>query len=196
MEYHLIAPLMGNLWSPICAVTSRWREKANAQIAVAIAAASIVPSMPRVLLQIYKTNYSHDLIHDSGAFALNFLRRDQLDLIKDFGLVSGRDKDKLTGVPFRIGPSGSPVLDECWGYLDCRVVNAMDGGDMTCFLAEVLEGETIAQSEPLWWRDARREIPAQWNQEWDRKVQGEIEISIQRMPNIHYAPWNPQSRSA
>ena len=196
MEYDRIAPLMGNLWSPICAVTSQWREKANAQIAVAIAGASIVPSMPRVLVQIYKTNYSHDLIHGSGAFALNFLRRDQLDLIKDFGLVSGRDKDKLSGVPFRVGPLGSPVLDECWGYLDCRVVNAMDGGDMTCFLADVLEGDTVAQGEPLWWRDARRQIPAQWNQEWDLKIQAEIEISMQRMPNIHYESWNPRSRSA
>ena len=71
------------------------REGQRPQIAVAIAAASIVPSLPRVLVQIYKTNYSHDLIHGSGAFALHFLRRDQLDLIKDFGLVSGRDKDKL-----------------------------------------------------------------------------------------------------
>ena len=196
MEYDRIAPLMGNLWSPICAVTSQWRENANAQIAVAIAGASIVPSMPRVLVQIYKTNYSHDLIHGSGAFALNFLRRDQLDLIKDFGLVSGRDKDKLAGVPFRIGTSGSPVLGECWGYLDCRVVNAMDGGDMTCFLADVLEGDTIAQGEPLWWRDARREIPAQWNQEWDQKIRGEIEISVQRMPNIHYGSWKHRSGSA
>ena len=196
MEYDRIAPLMGNLWSPICAVTSQWREKANAQIAVAIAAASIVPSLPRVLVQIYKTNYSHDLIHGSGAFALHFLRRDQLDLIKDFGLVSGRDKDKLAGVPYREGLSGSPVLNDCWGYLDCRVVNAMDGGDMTCFLADVLEGDTVAQSEPLWWRDARREIPAQWNQEWDQKIQGEIEISMQRMPNIQYGSWKPRSRSA
>ncbi|MCH8107308.1 MAG: flavin reductase [Chloroflexi bacterium] len=196
MEYERIAPLMGNLWSPICAVTSRWREKANAQIAVAIAGASIVPSMPRVLVQIYKTNYSHDLIQGSGAFALNFLRKDQLDLIKDFGMVSGRDKEKLAGVPYKNGPSGSPILEECWGYLDCRVVNAMDGGDMTCFLADVLEGETVAPGEPLWWRDARREIPDQWNQDWDRKIQGEIEISIQRMPNIQFEPWKPRSSSS
>ena len=195
MEYDRIAPLMGNLWSPICAVTSQWRGKANAQIAVAIAAASIVPSMPRVLVQIYKTNYSHDLIHGSGAFALNFLRNDQTDLIKGFGLVSGRDKDKLNGVPFKIGASGSPVLNECWGYLDCRVVNAMDGGDMTCFLADVLDGDTVAQSEPLWWRDARQEIPARWNQEWDQKIQKEIETSIQRMPNIDYGSWKPRSQS-
>ena len=195
MEYERIAPLMGNLWSPLAAVTSQWQDKANAQIAVAIAAASIVPSMPRVVVQIYKTNYSHDLIHHSGAFALNFLRKGQLHLIKDFGLVSGRDRNKLASVAYETGESGSPVLKDCWGYLDCRVVNAMDGGDMTCFLAEVLEGDTIAQGQPLCWRDARREIPAEWNEAWDRKIKGEIELSIKRLLKIDYTAWKPSRGS-
>ena len=192
MEYRRIAPLMGNLWSPIAAVTSHWHGRSNVQIAVAIAAASIVPDMPRVLLQIYKTNHSHGMIYDSGAFALNFLRRDQLDLIKSFGFVSGRDQDKLKDVAFRLGETGSPLLDECWGYLDCRVVNAMDGGDMTCFLADVVDGDTLqddspevsSNDSPLWWRDARRRLPADWMEEWDRKIAGEINISKTLMSRI------------
>ena len=196
MEYARIAPIMGRLWSPIAAVTSNWQGKSNAQIAVAIAAASIVPDMPRVLLQIYKNNYSHDLIYNSGSFALNFIRRDQLQLIKDFGLVSGRDTDKVLDVGHVFRETGSPILDDCWGFLDCRVVNAMDGGDMTCFLADVLEGETLTQAEPLYWRDARREIPAEWNEEWDRKITGEIEVSKQRMPNIDLKPWLPTGQES
>ena len=108
MDYRRIAPIMGNLWSPIAAVTSRWQERSNVQIAVAISAASIVPEMPRILLQIYKTNHSHGMIYHSGAFALNFLRPDQLDLIKSFGFVSGRDQDKLKDVSFRLGEAGNP----------------------------------------------------------------------------------------
>ena len=185
MEYRRIAPLMGRLWSPIAAVTSSWEGKPNVQIAVAIAAASIVPEKPRVLLQIYKTNHSHDMIHRSGSFALHFLRPDQLDLIKRFGFVSGRDQDKLTGVAFSPGPSGSPVLEDCWGYLDCRVINAMDGGDMTCFLGQVLDGETLADGDPLWWRDARGRLPAPWMEEWERKIAGEIEVSLATMDVIN-----------
>ena len=191
MEYARIAPMMGRLWSPIAAVSSQWQGKANVQIAVAIAAASIVPDMPRVVAQIYKTNLSHDLIYSSGAFALNFLRPDRLAWIKDFGMVSGRDHDKLAVVGHRPGPTGSPVLDQCWGYLDCRVVNAMDCGDMTCFLADVLDGEMFSDGEPLWWRDARRMIPDEWNQEWDRKITGEIELSRKRMAEIDLKPWKP-----
>jgi ferric-chelate reductase [NAD(P)H] len=189
LGYQRIAPLMGQLWSPIAAVTSRWQEQVNAQIAVAIGAASIVPGKPRVVVQIYKGNYSHLLIQESKAFALNFLRKNQLGLIKDFGLVSGKEQDKLSGIDFKLGISGSPILRDCWGYLDCRVVNAMDGGDMTCFLAEVLEGDTLSDSEPLWWREARRRLPPEWMAEWDRKISGEIEVSRQLMQQIDYTPW-------
>jgi flavin reductase (DIM6/NTAB) family NADH-FMN oxidoreductase RutF len=194
VDYRRIAPIMGQLWSPLAAVTSQWQGKANAQIAVAIGAASIVPARPRVVVQIYKGNYSHQLIQESKAFALNFLRPDQLGLIKDFGFVSGKNQDKLSNVDYVLGPSGSPILKDCWGYLDCRVVNAMDGGDMTCFLAEVLEGDTISSSEPLWWREARRRLPPEWMAEWDRKISAEIEVSTQRMQQIDYAPWKPSRR--
>ena len=189
MEYASIAPVMGRLWSPLAAVTSLWQGKANAQIAVAIGAASIVPHMPRVIVQISKRNYSHELIHRSGAFGVNFLRADQIQYIKDFGLVSGREVDKLANVPYELKASGSPILDDCWGYLDCRVVNAMDGGDMTCFLGEVLAGDTLSDSEPFWWREARKAMPAQWMEEWERKIRTEIELSVARMKDIDYSPW-------
>ncbi|MCE2463542.1 MAG: flavin reductase family protein [Dehalococcoidia bacterium] len=192
MEYSRIAPVMGRLWSPIAAVTSRWQSKSNAQICVAIGAASIVPSMPRVVVQIYKRNYSHEMVYRSGAFALNYLRIDQLQYIKDFGLVSGRDVDKLGNVPHTLKSSGCPILEDCWGYLDCRVVNAMDGGDMTCFLGEVLDGNTLSDSEPLWWRHARTVIPTSWMEEWDRKISSEIEHSVTSMEAIDYSPWESQ----
>ena len=191
MDYSLIAPMMTHLWSPMAAVTSSWDDKHNVQIAVAIGAASIVPSMPRVVVQIYKRNLSHDLIYGSGAFALNFLRNDQLDLISKFGLVSGRDKEKLSGVAYELRSSGSPLLGDCWGYLDCRVVNAMDAGDMTCFLGEVLEGKTLSQDGPLWWRDAQRQLPPEIMEEWSLKISNEIEISTSRMSQIDYTPWKP-----
>ena len=192
MEYADIAPIMGRLWSPLAAVTSHWQGRDNVQIAVAIAAASIVPERPRVVVQLYKTNLSYDMVLSSGVFALNFLRPDQLDLIGDFGLVSGREKDKLAGVGTKAGPSGSPLLTDCFGYLDCRVINAMDGGDMTCFLADVLDGKTLAQGDPLWWRDARRELPREWLERWEAKQSPEIATSRATMDKISHTFWQPK----
>jgi flavin reductase (DIM6/NTAB) family NADH-FMN oxidoreductase RutF len=183
--------MMGLLWSPIVAVTSAWRSKNNVQIAVSVGAASIVPSRPRVVVQIYKGNFSHRLIHRSSAFALNFLRQDQLHLIKAFGFVSGKEHDKLANINYETKATGSPILKDCWGFLDCRVINGMDGGDMTCFLAEVLEGDIISDGAPLWWRDARLTLPPEWLEEWERKRGAEIERSIQIMDQIDYTFWNP-----
>ncbi len=189
MEYSGIAPMMGTLWSPLAAVTSHWQGKDNVQMAVAIAAASIVPDRPRVAVQLYKTNLSHDMVFSAGAFALNFLRPDQLDLIGDFGLASGRDKDKLEGVGKTTDKSGSPLLTDCFGYLDCRVINAMDGGDMTCFLADVIDGKTLSHGEPLWWRDARRKLPPEWLERWENKQTSEIATSRATMDQINRTSW-------
>ena len=197
MDYSRIAPMMTHLWAPMAAVTSSWQGKHNAQIAVAISAASIVLDKPRVAIKIQKRNLTHDLIFSSGAFALNFLRTDQLDLIPAFGLVSGREVEKLADVPYRLGPSGSPVLERCWGYLDCRVVNALDGGDLTCFLGDVLVGDTFIDSGtqpgtrpgPLWWRDAQRQLPTEIIEEWDMKIAQERGFSAEAMDQIDFTPW-------
>ena len=191
MEYRDIAPIMGRLWSPLAAVTSSYCGKANAQIAVAISAASIVPERPRVMVQIYKGNYSHRLIFQSHAFGLNFLSLDQLRFIRDFGLVSGIDHEKLDGVDYSLGQTGVPILAGCMGYLECRVVNAMDGGDMTCFLADVVAGIANPDVTPVTWREARRLIPEEWNEAWNTKIGGEIEISRSRMSEIDFMPWGP-----
>ena len=193
MEYDDIAPMMRRLWSPLAAVTSHWEGRDNVQMAVAVAAASIVPDRPRVIIQLYKTNLSHDMVLSSGAFAVNFLREDQLELIGDFGLVSGRDKDKLEGVDKTAGASGSPLFADCFGYLDCRVINAMDGGDMTCFLADVLDGKTLSEGEPLWWRDARRKLPPEWLERWEQKQSSEIATSRNTMDKISHTPWQPRA---
>ena len=194
MEYAKIAPIMGNLWSPIAAVSSSWQGKDNAQICVSIGGASIVAERPRVITQIYKTNHSHEMIMGSGAFALNFLRADQLDWIDRFGMRSGRDYDKLEGLDYKTGETGSPLLADCWGWLDCRVVNSMDGGDLTCFLADVVDGLTVPppgqeQAQPLWWRDARQRMPEDWMRAYSEKQAGEVAFSREHMSNIDYSPY-------
>jgi flavin reductase (DIM6/NTAB) family NADH-FMN oxidoreductase RutF len=188
MDYAKIAPIMGNLWSPLAAVSSHWRGQDNAQICVSIGGASIVAERPRVVTQIYKTNHSHEMIMSSGAFALNFPRADQLDWIDRFGMRSGRDGNKLEGLDYRAGETGSPLFADCWGWLDCRVVNAMDGGDMTCFLAEVVDGLTVSEGEPLWWRDARQRMAEEWMRAYGDKQTQEVAFSRAHMSNIVLTP--------
>ncbi len=192
MDYAKIAPIMGNLWAPLAVVSSHWQGRYNAQLCLSIGGASIVPERPRVVTQIYKTNQSREMIMGSGAFALNFPRAEQLDWIDRFGMHSGRDLDKLEALDFEAGATGSPLLSDCWGWLDCRVVNAMDGGDMTCFLAEVVDGHTISDAQPLIWRDARQLMPEEWLRAYTEKQSGEVAFSRAHMSEIDRTPYTLQ----
>ena len=184
-------PMLAGLSAPLAAVSVRSGDVVNAQIAVAITAASIVLHRPRLIVQIYHTNYTHDLIAASGVLAVNFLDREQLPLIWELGMRSGRDADKMRPVPYSTGVTGSPLIEGSFGYLDCRVVNAMDGGDMTAFLVEVLSARTNG-GERMTWRDARPRLPQYWADEWDRKIAGEIEVSLASMGQVDPAAWaNP-----
>ena len=104
---------------------------------------------------------------------------------------SGRRADKMRQVPYTAGVTGSPLIEGSFGHLDCRVVNAMDGGDMTAFLVEVLSARTNG-GERMTWRDARPRLPQHWTDEWDRKIAGEIETSLANMGQVDPAAWaNP-----
>lgn len=181
-------PLLAGLSAPLAAVSTRSGEKVNAQIAVAITAASIVLHRPRLIVQIYHTNYTHNLIASGGVLALNFLNHDQLPLIWQLGMRSGRDGEKLKHVAYSVGTTGSPLLEGSYGYLDCRVVNAMDGGDMTAFLVEVLAAQTNG-GQRMTWREARPRLPQRWADEWDRKIAGEMDVSLTTMADIDPAAW-------
>ena len=184
--------LLGGLSAPLAAVSTRYGDTVNAQIAVAIAPASIVPRRPRLIVQLYHTNYTCHLVAAAGVMAVNFLNRDQLPLIWQLGMHSGRHGNKLAGIPYQTGVTGSPLLDGCFGYLDCRVVNAMDGGDLTVFLVEALAAETgAAGGQRMTWREARPRLPQRWAAEWEHKIAAEIILSQEQMGHIAPAPWQP-----
>lgn len=184
-------PMLAGLSAPLAAVSVRSGDTVNAQIAVAITAASIVLHRPRLIVQIYHTNYTHELIVASGVLAVNVLDQEQLPLIWELGMRSGRDVDKMQQVPYSAGVTGSPLIEGSFGHLDCRVVNAMDGGDMTAFLVEALSARTHG-GERMTWRDARPRLPKHWADEWDRKIAGEMDVSLANMVSIDPAAWaNP-----
>ena len=184
-------PMLAGLSAPLVAVSVRSGDVVNAQIAVAITAASIVLHRPRLVVQIYHSNYTHDLIAGSGVLAVNFLDQEQLPLVWELGMRSGRHADKMRQVPYSTGVTGSPLIEGSFGNLDCRVVNAMDGGDMTAFLVEALSARTHG-GERMTWRDARPRLPQHWADEWDRKIAGEIEVSLATMGQVEPARWaNP-----
>jgi flavin reductase (DIM6/NTAB) family NADH-FMN oxidoreductase RutF len=130
--------LLRHLTLPVVALTATAEGHRNGMIANSAQRASLVPSIPRISVYISKTNHTHDLVYRSGVLGVHLLRRDQWDLIWNLGLRSGRDTDKLAGLALRAGSTGVPMLVDVLAAFECRVINAMDGGASTFFLADVV----------------------------------------------------------
>ncbi len=144
MDEGAVRRITSRLWGPVCAITAAHGGVANGQIAVGVLSASILPEKPRVVVELWKANRTHDLVRDSGAFALHPLTEDEQELTRRLGFVSAHarpDADKLDSLDWHPGDTGSPVLATALGYVECRVVGSLDAGDMTLFLGEVVAGE-------------------------------------------------------
>jgi flavin reductase (DIM6/NTAB) family NADH-FMN oxidoreductase RutF len=130
-------------------VTAQAGPRRGGLIATFVSPASIAPELPRVLLGLARQHHTWELVEASGCFALHLIRADQLDWVWHFGLHSGRDRDKLDGLAVHPGTTGSPVLDDAIGWLDCRVEARLDSGDRTVYLAEVVESRVCHFAPPL-----------------------------------------------
>lgn len=95
---------------------------------------------PCVAVAMELASETRTLVEASGAFALNLLGEDQRDLAGKLGKHSARDPRKLEGIDWRPGPvTGSPVLAETLGWLECRVTGRIPSGDHWLYVAEVVD---------------------------------------------------------
>jgi flavin reductase (DIM6/NTAB) family NADH-FMN oxidoreductase RutF len=170
--------LLRQFASPVVAITSSWRGRSNGMISDSAMRASISPNVPRLSVYIHKWHFSHDLIWNSGRLCIHLLHTGQMDLVHRLGFVSGRDQDKLAGIPHRRGETGLPVLEDCYAAFELRVINTMDAGYATHFLGHVDATHRGPGTELLTAPWFRANIPAEWQPEWlanYRRAQDEIE---------------------
>lgn len=112
---------------------------------------------PVIAICLNNRNLTHEFVHKSLVFAVSILGQEQVDMARRFGYSSGRNMDKFTEVPYVLGKNGCPILRECLGYLECRVMpeKIMDVGTHTLFVAEVLSGKVLAEDPALTYSEYR-----------------------------------------
>jgi len=198
-EPDLTYQLLRNLTSPVVAITAERNGKGNGMISDAAVRASIVPMVPRVSVYIHKFNYSHDMIFETGRFAMHLLHTKQLDVVRRLGFVSGRDRDKLAGLPHHRGVLGVPVLDECFAHFECSVANVMDTGSSTLFLGDVVAVGCGAapglepRGELLTATYFRANMPAEWRVEYEAKLKDAQQVAAEMSRKIQPVVWKTRS---
>ena len=130
-------------------VTARAGERASGLVATFVNSASIAPECPRVIVGLAHSHHTWQLVEASNAFALHLITARQVDWVWRFGLQSGHQTDKLAGMCWHQSETGSPLLDEAAGWLECRVEARMNTGDRTLYLAEVIAACSREEAVPL-----------------------------------------------
>jgi flavin reductase (DIM6/NTAB) family NADH-FMN oxidoreductase RutF len=140
LNYLGINSLLNSLDPALWVITSRDGARQNGMIATFVSPASIVYEEPRMVAGIARHHYTHELVEVSGVMALHLIHESQLDWVWRFGTQSGRNTDKLVSLETRKARTGSPILDEAIGWLDCEVETKMNAGDRTVYVLKVVDG--------------------------------------------------------
>jgi flavin reductase (DIM6/NTAB) family NADH-FMN oxidoreductase RutF len=107
-------------------------------------------SPPMAVISVAPPRYSHDIISHSGEFIINVPPFSLLKETMHCGTVSGRAGDKFASAGLTREPAqevSAPLIAECIGHLECRVVQEVTAGDHTLFLGEVV---AASAAEGLW----------------------------------------------
>lgn len=160
-EHEVADKLANSVYKPLWIMTSHRGDELSGSLVVS--ALSLFHSNPvKFVACVTKRDYTHDVIMDSGVFALHALRPDQIDLAVHFAYQSGRDVDKFATLDYRIGQTGCPVLTDCLGYMEFEVFAKVDTPTHTVVVAEIRNAEAYVPLETLTYGSGV-------NEEWFRK---------------------------
>jgi flavin reductase (DIM6/NTAB) family NADH-FMN oxidoreductase RutF len=110
---------------------------------------------PMVAVAVENTSRTIGMIRDAHHFAVNVLLKGQRDLAAKLGRSSEQTPQKLKGVKTkRAAAAGTPVLAECLGWVECRLVATLPAGDHTLVLGEVVDAGVEHEGEPLTLQEA------------------------------------------
>ncbi|MDJ0660867.1 MAG: flavin reductase family protein [Crocosphaera sp.] len=94
---------------------------------------------PLVINCVKKDSGSHEMLKKSGVFSISFLEDGQKDLAAKFFKPQSRVGNKFEDVEFYQGEkTGCPIIKDSLGYVECQVVGAVEKGDHTVYVGEVI----------------------------------------------------------
>jgi ferric-chelate reductase [NAD(P)H] len=134
-------------------VSTSFDGVSNGQVANTLFQATAQPV--RVVTSINKLNYTHELLLKSRKFTASILSIDTpLIFIGRFGFKTGREVKKFEGINSITAANGCPVpTDYCAAYIEATVINTLDVGSHTLFIADVTEATVLSQAELLTYSD-------------------------------------------
>lgn len=130
-------------------ITSKEEDKHNGLIVNTVMQVTNTPN--RVAVAVNKTNYSHDIIKNSGIMNVNVLNtKAPFSVFERFGFKSGRDTDKFENLSFDTSSNGLAVLkDNVNAFLSLKVENYIDVDTHGMFICTLDEAQILNNIETM-----------------------------------------------
>lgn len=139
--------VMRHWTSGVTVLTTRDGAQVHGMTVNAFTSVSLEP--PLVLACIERVVRTHGLVQNSRVFAISFLREGQEHISNRFAGRASDVTDRFAGLSTFTAITGSPILADNLGYLDCVVTTAYAAGSHTIFLAEVVDAKVQNSQKPL-----------------------------------------------
>jgi 3-hydroxy-9,10-secoandrosta-1,3,5(10)-triene-9,17-dione monooxygenase reductase component len=137
--------VLGRFASGITVVTTMSNDEPVGLTCQSFSSVSLNP--PLVLFVPARSSRAWPRIQRAGKFCVNFLAAGQADLSNT---MASRGADKFADVTWTPSPvTGSPVLDDTLGYVDCTIHAVHEAGDHFVVIGRVQELVVGPGEEPL-----------------------------------------------
>lgn len=157
-------------------VTAQAGDRRSGLIAVHASRVSLAPSLTRMTIALSQCHFTRELIEESNAFCMHLIEEWHLDWVWRFGLPSGRNVDKFSGLGTSKATNGAPILSDAISWLECRVEARLDIGDRTIYVAEVVDAKTNRPAKPLTFRRLLQIAPTDKLRELKANTERQIEL--------------------
>lgn len=139
---------LGRFASGVTVVSTVLDGVDHAMTASAFTSVSLDP--PLVLVCSHKTSRFHEAVQSTGFWGVSILAEEGLEASAWLANRGRPLEDQLSGLNFHRGSSGSALLDDSLGWLECTTEAAYDGGDHTILMGAVT-GAAVRESvdDPL-----------------------------------------------
>ena len=135
---------MNKLSYGLFVLTTKLGDKQNG--CITNTAIQVTTDPNRISFAVNKLNYTHDMLLEAKDFNISIISEAaDFELFKRFGFQSGREVDKFEGYDkYELAANGiTYIKDGTNAYISGKVIQTVDLGTHTLFIADVTDGEVL-----------------------------------------------------
>ncbi len=138
---------MSHFASGVTIMTTTVAGRMHGMTVSAFASQSLDPLL--ILVSVERSTTMHRLVMASRAFAINILDERGEGTARFFADNARLDGPEFQQGAYRLGVTGSPILEEATAYLEAALDRTLEAGDHTIMVGRVVALEVVRDAAPL-----------------------------------------------